>query len=856
MAKQNSKTKPTKALAAGGKGLIPERYQDIAACGAILLAVIIFFSDALFSGLNFLSEGDNVAFYSFIPYLNAAKDTGEFPLWVPYIFGGMPSLASFLAAGDRSWDILSMLLFAIPKGIGQAMNNDTARLAMWYAIYGWGVYTLMRSKDHERLVAVFSSISAIFSTFVIVWIMIGHSTKPVSLATLPWIFLALERTRERFSLLNLFLLTLAMIALVSATHPQMMFYFGCAAGLYLIVELVIRLIAKQGAVDVLKAAGALVIATVLALGTHADMFLATREYTPHSTRGSAPLVQVEGQQQLQSGGNDYEYATNWSFSPGEMMTFLVPNYYGFGNTSVKLPNGGTEQRTNLYWGQMPFTDAANYMGIGVLLLALLGAWFNRRDPFVIFLVVLSVFSVLLSFGKNLPILYDVFYNFIPSFNKFRAPSMALVLVQFAAPVLAGYGITTVLKWRGTSEGKRPALVALIAAGTFLAIGFAYSAVNEKGYKDAVAEAIVTKNPGEVKSAAEVSPQFLDLVYDEMQSDWTTTGFIAVIFGGVIFLMVGGKLSPSLGLIILVLLTIGDLWRVDKRPYDPKEGSPEQKVFATTDAVQFLKQDPGVFRVADLSRMPANYWAYHFVENVHGYSSAKIRLYQDMLDVAGPGPGREPVPGNSRIINGFVWDLLNVKYVITDQPLYQNIEPDFRSNTGLLIYKNNTYRPRAWFVDQVLVESDRRKMLEQIRDGRFEASKVAYVEKTLASKIGPADSNATVKVVGKGNQHMKIETSSATPSFLVVSEIYYPEWHATIDGSPVNIERTNFFMRGLLVPAGKHTIEFTFTSPAFETGRTISMASNGIAILIGLAGIGLWYRNRQQQRGSAEDHSSV
>lgn len=821
---------------------IPEKYRDLAAYGAIFLTVVIFFADALFTGKNFLSEGDNVAFYSFIPYLKAAKAAGEFPLWVPYIFSGMPSLASFLAAGERSWDVLSQLLFSIPVLLGDLMGNDTARLGMWYAIYGWGVYTLMRVKKHSRMVAIFAATSAIFSTWVITWIMIGHSTKPVSLATLPWILLALERLREKFSFLNVFLLTLAMIALVSATHPQMMFYMGCAAGIYLIVELVTRLIKKEGALDVLKAGGALVVATIIALGTHADMFLATREYTPLSTRGSAPIVQVEGaQQQDQTGGNDYEYATNWSFSPGEMMTFMVPSYYGFGNTKVK--QGAREQRTNLYWGQMPFTDAANYMGIGILMLGILGAWFNRRDPFVIFLIALALFSLLLSFGKNFSVVYDLIYYNIPAFNKFRAPSMALCLMQFAMPVLAGYGVTSLIGWAGKSEKKKVGNVFIGTAAAFLLLGFVYTSVNETSYKNDVAQALVAKNPKQLRSTADISPQYLTMVYDEMKGDWITIGFLAVGFGLIGFLMIRGSIKPGVATVLFITLSLIDLWRVGTRPGEARKGSPEENVFRKTDAVEFLQQDKSAYRIVDLSGGPANWWAYHFIENVHGYSSAKIRVYQDMLDVAAPGKGREPVPGNSMIVNPFLWDLLNVKYIVSDRPVFQGIQPAFQSATGLLVYQNMTALPRAWFVDTVKVEGDRRKTLEMLRDGTFNPRTTAYVESDL-NKIVASDSTATVRVTGKSNQKLTLSTKSVADAFLVVSEVYYPEWQCTIDGKPVETAKTNFLLRGVVVPAGDHTVEFTFSSPAFEQGRTISMASNGIAIIIGLVGFFFWYRQRK------------
>ncbi|MBN9398609.1 MAG: YfhO family protein ['Candidatus Kapabacteria' thiocyanatum] len=821
---------------------IPERYRDLAAYGVILLAVILFFADALFGGKTFLGESDNVAFFSFIPYLDQAKQSGEFPLWVPYIFSGMPSLASFLAAGERGWDIVAQILFAIPRTLGEVMNNDTARIGLWYSIYGWGVYTLMRAKKHLRGVSIFSALGAVFSTFVIVWIMIGHSTKPVSLATLPWILLALERLRERFSLLNLFILTLPLIVLVSATHPQMMFYIGCGLAIYMLVELVHRLITKDGAMDVLKSAGALAVAGGLALATHADMFLATREYTPYSTRGSAPLVQNTSNQQDRSGGNDYEYATNWSFSPEEMMTFLVPNYYGFGKT--KDERGRMEMT---YWGQMPFTDAANYMGIGILMLALVGAWANRRDPFVVFLIVVSVFSLLLSFGKNFPILYDIFYNLVPSFNKFRAPSIALCLLQFAVPVLAGYGLTSIIGWstKATAQQKKTGLALLGGAAAFFIVGVIYTNTFESSYKRSIGEAYMAKMPDRVTDPSQLPDEMTSKLFDSMQSDWMVTGLLAIGFGLLAFLTIRGTIKPGLSTSALIVLLIIDLWRVDKRPYEPSKAKIEQTTFRRTDVVDFLKQDKGAFRIADLSRNAPNAWAYHFIENVHGYSSAKLRVYQDMLDIAGVSPGSKPMPGNSLIVNPFMWNLLNVKYIVADQPIYQNVPPAFTSQqTGQLVYDNPMALPRAWFVDSTVVGTSDRVVLEAMRDAAFNPRQRAYVSKAVNGVVA-ADSTASVRITGRGNQHLAFDVKASGDNFLVVSEVYYPEWHAYVDGKEVEIVRTNTLLRGVRIPAGSHTLEFRFISPAFESGRTISMAANGIILAIGALGLLLTLRDRKR-----------
>lgn len=819
--------------------------RELLLAGGIILAVLFsFFGSALFTGKNFLSEGDNVAFYSFIPYLNQAKTTGEFPLWMPYIFSGMPSLASFLAAGERTYDVASMAVTFIPRVMGQGTGNDTWRLVLWYAIYAMGVFTLLRSKNFETPVALFSAISAVLSTWVLVWIMIGHSTKPVSFATLPWILFALERLRERFSWQSMLVLTLAMVALVSATHPQMMFYLGCAAVIYLGTELVIRVVRKQGPLDVLRAGGLLVVATVVSLGTHADMFLATREYTPYSTRGSAPLVQMQGDHQKQDGGNDYEYATNWSFSPEEMSTFFVPNFYGFGNTTVKMPGQAKEQEVNLYWGQMPFTDAANYMGIGVLLLAIIGAWQFRKDPFVLFLIVLSAFSLFLSFGKNLSFLYDVLYNYAPAFNKFRAPSMALCLLQFAMPVLAGYGVAAVVSWSANKSGKRSSAIVASAAGAFLLLGLAYTGMFEDNYKANVANAIVAKQPDRIKSADQISGQYLDVVYSQMKSDWITTGFLAVAFGGLIFLIARGTIKPKVAIPLLIALSVIDLWRVAARPYHPQAGSPEKNVFARTDVVDFLKKDNGVFRIADLSGLPPNWWAYHFIENVHGYSSAKIRVYQDMLDVAAMGPQSEPRPGNSVIVNPFIWNLLNVKYIVSKQQVFAG-QPAYTSANGSLVYENPHVLPRAWFVDSVRHESNLRTTLTHLRDGTFDARHVAYATSKIPVTDATGAEACSVHTTEKSNQRLAFATDADVRRLLVVSEVYYPEWRCTIDGTEVPVHRVNFMLRGVVVPAGKHNVAFTFHSPAYEQGRTISMVSNIVIALIAGGALFGWWRNRKQ-----------
>ena len=289
------------------------------------------------------------------------------------------------------WDIIPEIIFGITGFAGMIFSSEVARVICYYAIFAIGMYILMRFQKHARFVAFFTAFAATFSTAVIVWVMIGHNTKPMVFAMFPYIFLFLEKLRERFSLIYAVLLIFAVHFVLTAGHLQMMFYGICAFGLYLIFELISRLIGKKEPLTVLRPAGLLILAGAIAFIMSADRYLSTMEYTPYSTRGSGPIVKTEQSQHDASGGNPYDYATMWSFSPQEIITFFVPNYFGFGKLKYEGPaTGNREVKLPTYWGQKPFEDVAAYMGIFVLGLALLGCILYRRIVFVQFLIVLSL----------------------------------------------------------------------------------------------------------------------------------------------------------------------------------------------------------------------------------------------------------------------------------------------------------------------------------------------------------------------------------------------------------------------------------------------------------------------------------
>lgn len=843
------------------KGL-STKTKDIIFITLIFASVYIFLGKAIGSGG--FNAPDNLASYSFEKYLDKAQEDGEFPLWIPHIFSGMPSYSAMLTTGDRWWDFAYKIIFGFALLFKGLFNSDTARIAFWFALYGSGIYWLLRSKHKEPAIAFFSAFAAVFSTAVITWIMIGHNTKPIVLACLPFTFIFIEKLREKFSLLYGLLLILSLHTMLEAGHVQMIFYSGLAIGIYLVFELISRLISKKEPIGVIKVAGYLLAAGILAFLMSSDRYYSTLDYTDHSTRGSAPLVQDNKDARDASGGNSYEYATMWSFSPGEMMGFLVPNYYGFGKLEYDVEkNRGTilaqlaaqdaDNKVPTYWGQKPIEDSAPYMGILIFFLALFGVFTNRKNVFVQFLAFLSLFALILSFGYTLPILYDFFFYNVPMFNKFRAPSMILALVHFAFPILAGYGLSSIVGWskEGISkEKKKKVTYFAIAAVAFFAIGILYNLGFESNYKssvensDFVTQRMMPQLPDQYHT--QFKNEFSEFVWSEMMSDWMINGVLMLIAAGLIYLFAIRKIKQPVLLSGLILILVFDLWRVDARPMDIVETSLKDKVFHRKDWVEFIKQDKQEkFRIADFVSPTPNASAYWLLENVGGYHSAKLRVYQDMLDVTSGG-------STSGVSNPFVWTLLNVKYIIDSRQI-PGMQPVFQSQQEqAYVYLNPSYLPRAWFVNSVEVDKPlsilKRMEYSPGQNANFDPREVVYLEEKLGKNIQPITEGASVKVTDYRNQNIMLEANATGTNFLLLSEVYYPEWKAYVDGKETEIVKSNYFMRGIVLPAGKHKVELKFESPKFETGKMASLATN-ILVMIGLliTLFLLWKENEKKKK---------
>ena len=862
------------------KSFIPEKFQDAVLVILLGILLIIFFREPLLGDGSFWGASDNISGQSFTNYLEQAE---EFPLWQPYIFGGLPGYAAALYEVVRSWDITHFTFYTTSIILKEIFGSDAAKWLFWYLIMISGMYFLMRQHKFDRLISFFTSFAFIFCTGILIWMIIGHNAKELTFAVVPWIFFMMEKIKEKVSLLNVAILAILMHIMFAGGHIQIIFYVACIVGIYLIFDFVLKLLKKDNWLSVAKLTGIFVIVSGMAFLMSADKYLSTLEYVPYSTRGSSPITSRINDNSTENTSKtteeDYKYATMWSNSPDELIDMFVPSYHGFGKVMYSgALTGNQETKIMTYWGQKPFEDATPYMGAVVLFLSLIGIFrFFKENVFVMSLTIASIFAILLSFGYTMPILYDLFFYNFPKFSSFRAPVMSYVILHFAVPILAAFGLKALCDMRENfgnikllpKKEKATLFVFFGSIGLFVIAGIIFANAFETSYISDVS------NSQQFKGYNEQTLQYLTtFIFENAVSDWTIIGLLCVIVATLSFLFVNKKLSPSIFVIAVVVITMIDLWRVSNRALDFVPKSIEKQPFPQTDIVDFIRSDMQQsgerFRVCDLSAQVVNSTAYFFIENINGYIPTKLRVYQDMMDVMCGG-------STSNVSHPFMWNLMNAKYIITSQEFGGGSQPIFRSQqTGAYVYYNPAYCKRVFFVDSVIVEKDDYKILMQLDSSNFNPKVLAYIEKPLAQDIVPsgqyfaemrelekqmqqmdttfkfADTTEfpvfvpTTKILEYKNEYIKIETETQGQHLLVLSEMYYPAgWKAYIDGKETEIYKTNFGFRSVVMPVGKHILELKFVSEQFILGRYLSAGTNIVVVIALILGILIEYKKKKK-----------
>lgn len=750
-----------------------------------------------------------------IDYNATHKDNA---LWTPYMFSGMPTY---------------MISFPNRYPFLESITKLTDKIINWRIfllfIGGLGIFLLLRQLKMDPWIAFFAAISFTFSCHWVGLLDIGHNTKFRAIMYIPWVVWALFRLKEKPNMLNLGLLATFLITQLRENHPQITYYLYLFIGMFWIYALIEAIKDKQ-----YKKLGnwtlLLIIAFVLTALAVMNPYLSTWEYSHYTMRGGAA-------------GLEKSYAQAWSFPPLEIIALLIPNFFGGIN--------------EYYWGAMPFTQIYNYFGIVVLALGVI-ALFGKHKKFSLFLWIASAIFMLLSFGSFTPVLSDFFFKYLPMFNKFRVPSMTLIMVQFIAVILAALGLDTIATLNNNSRWQKNLFTAFWVSGAVFFLFLILGKSIFSGLPFTNAEEIAhyqTKNA--LAQLESLKTMRLNMLY---KSGIMSLLLLTVSFG-ICYLASAKKLKTVALVMLITLISFIDLYiYTGKHLKDLYPAEEREARFVAQDFDQFLLEDKDNYRIYpfNMGRVrTAGEWAYYH-QTIDGYSAAKLKRYDDiwkliqgdakndgeflryLIGVYEKGGIETPTP---------ILDMLATRYIVFPDSLpyaslLTKIRPVFSSYTGANIYQNLTAYPRAWFVDSLSVIPDIKTRLENMQDLSFNPRSLAIVE-TKIDGVSKPDS-CFAKETFFDMHNVKYDVGTDKDAFLVVSEIYYPAgWKAFIDGKETEIYPVNHILRGVKIPAGKHTLEMKFISETYRLSLILSLS--GILLTVILTVVGFAWEEKNKKR---------
>jgi hypothetical protein len=640
----------------------------------------------------------------------------------------------------------------------------------------------------------------------------GHGSKVMATAWMPLALLFTRGVYEgRGRISSAALLAIILGLQMLRGHIQISYYTFLLIGLMVIFE--IAGMAREGkGRQALSSTGLMAVSFVLAIGIAAVLIFPVRDYAEWSIRGGS------------GSGLDYDYATGWSLHPKEMMTFIFPWSFGFGKVT--------------YWGSMPFTDYPNYLGQVTAIFALIGAFIvkGRRKWF---LLTAAALATMIGFGKHFPVVYDPLFRILPWFNKFRVPVMVLIVQQLVLVVLAALGLEEAV--RMSEEDRLPGWLSK-GRVKWLVIGCA------------AAFLIVLVASGSIRSGIAANPsvsgrvkgQWTDLAGSRYSADLIRTFFFLLLTAGGLFLIAARKLRTGLVIGALAIVAIADLMMVDHSIVRPDEtwrssnyrlisDHSDKKDLATpSPTVRFLSGLEGRFRVFPVPAARPGQWshnAFPFSDNSYmmsgvfsmgGYHAAKLKNYQDVMDAMFGvfNQGGMPLP---------VLNMLNAKYFHSLFPLFREETPFplVYEGENSYVYENPYARPRVWLTSGYRVMGHK-EALGAITRQDFDPAATAILEKEPAVVPESAE-GSSADIVSYGLNSITVRAVIKRPCIMVLSEIDYPDWIATVGGTEREIYTADYCLRAVALEAGEHEVVFEYRSPMIRKSLVMSIASLVFAI---------------------------
>ena len=806
---------------------------------AILLFVVIsfaYFFPAVTEG-RILAQHDAVAgIGSGQESKEYMEKTGEHTRWTNSIFGGMPTYQmspSYESNAPVSFLEKVYHLF-LPSYVGYI-----------FALL-LGFYILLRAFDFKVWMAALGAVIWAFSSYFFIIIAAGHIWKVVTLAYIPPTIAGLVLTYRRKYLLGGLITTFFVALQIGSNHPQMSYYFFFVMA-FMAIAYGVEAYKNHSLPHYFKATGVLIVAGIIGLCVNLSNLYHTYEYSKETMRGKSELVKENSANQTDS-GLERDYITQWSYGIGETFSLMVPNVKGGASVPLAANEKAMEKANPMYrqiygqlgqyWGEQPGTSGPVYVGAFVVFLFVLGC-FIVKGPMKWALLVGTLFSIILSWGKNFMGPTDFFIDFVPMYNKFRAVSSILVIAEFTIPLLAVMALKKVIEQPAVLKEQTKAFYVSLGLTAGLSLLFAVAPrVFFPSYFSTMELNALQQIPQD-----QLTPLLMNL--EEIRVSIFTSdawrSFLIILIGvGFLVAYAANKLNAKVTVGVILLLCLADMWGVNKRYlYDAQfvaKGSEMQPYLAPSETDKEILKDTTLdYRVLNLAVNTFNenntaYWH----KSIGGYHAAKLRRYQEMIEehiqgemsnifkeLSAAGGDMSQVGSNAFP----VLNMLNTRYFIL--PL----------QGGQTVPVFNPYAlGNAWFVDEVKLVSNANEEIDALHHvNPVKTAIVANQFSTVLKQAGSAaDSTRSIVLTDYAPNALRYEVNSAAGGLVVFSENYYPGWTSTIDGEEVAHGRADYILRAMNVPAGKHVVEFTFDPQSLHVTETIAYLSLGLMLLGAIA----------------------
>jgi len=712
---------------------------------------------------------------------------GTLPFWEPYASSGNPFILNAVTFIFYPINLIMFSIFPVYLGFGYNFILHTF-------LAGLFMYIFMRYIQLDKMSSFLSSIIFMFSGYAIPHIYAGHDVFIAAGCWVPLIFLLFMIALNKRSLFYGLLTGIPIGIQLLVGHIQIPYYTIFALGLYLLFRCFLIVRENRDYKTVFKLFYIFALALVVGILLSAIYLIPAFELSKYITR---------------AGGVNYDFATSYSFPLQNFITFILPNF--FGNPDIN------------YWGQPNYWELSSYIGILPLFLVFIAIYFKRDKKHVLFFTGLAFLSLLFALGRNTPV-YWLLWKFLPGLSMLRCPARFLFLFTFSASILSGFGFSFLREKLTLPDREKvwkfvkilTVLILLLLCVTILThiardqiIQFGQKMLKQRYYAHGL-DYIHTH-------AIEYYFLKINLIYSTIIGGLLSLLVLSLGSVSILALRIKEKIPIRCFNIIVILFILFNLWFyyigfINTK--DPKE------IYSEPDYVAFLKINSAGYRVYNIdNKIQPNFQIIYGIHTVGGYNPYPLSRYNQLLDCI-----RNLEDKNHPILN-----LLNVKYILTSTRLKGSGYKLVYNKNNIYIYENEQALPKAFVIHNLKTISEK-NVIKELKNNNFNPVDAVILEEKSKSGVLSNRGFDEVEVKKYSPNEIILETNVAQPGFLVLSEIYYPDWKVYVDGKQRKIYRAYHALRSVYLDEGQHTVRFVYSSLSFRIGSWITFLTLILLVL--------------------------